>query len=150
MIRTATVLSCVALAACGSGLTTGERLSDIVVAREAGSGTPCVTVSDRAVIYTEADDGPPGMLRPRSFGSPQVRAAAERIQTAWDKVPEDTLQTFGTVAGDYCLMAVSRPAYSGDIAFVSFSAPGGQIGAYAFQRGGDQWFVVERVVTAYW
>jgi hypothetical protein len=150
MTRAATVLSIIALSACGPGITTGDRLSDIVVVREAGSSTPCVAFGDRTVIYAEDDDGPPGMLRARSFGNAEVRTAAERLQTRWDQVPEDSYQTIGTVDGDRCLMVVDRPAISGDIAFVGFSAPSGQIGAYAFRRGGGEWFVIERVVTGYW
>lgn len=150
MIRTTAVLWSIALAGCGSGITTGERLSDIVVSREGGSRIPCVALGKRTVIYAEDDDGPPGMLRARSFRNAQVRAAAERLEMEWEKVPKDSYQTFGTVDGDYCHMAVGRPAVFGEIAFVDFSAPGGQIGAYAFRRGGDQWFVVEKVVTGYW
>lgn len=149
MLRTGIVLTSVALTACGPGITTGERLSDMVVARESGR-TPCVTLSNRTVIYAEDDDGPPGMLRSRSFRNAQVRAAAERLQTKWDEVPPDSNHTLGRVDDGYCLMVVGRPAISGEIAFVDFSEPGGQIGAYAFRRAGDQWHVVERVVIGVW
>jgi len=54
------------------------------------------------------------------------------------------------VVGDRCVMQVDRPAFSGDIAFVGFSDPGGEIGAYAFRRSGDEWHIVERALIGYW
>jgi hypothetical protein len=144
------LLSSVALSSCGPAITTGDRLSDFVVAREGGLSTPCVTLTDRTVIYASDDEGPPGMLRPRSFKNARVRAAAERLEMSWKEVPEQSFQTFGTAEGDRCLMVVGRSTISGGIAFVEFSAPSGQIGAYAFRRGGGQWFVVERVVLGFW
>jgi len=47
-------------------------------------------------------------------------------------------------------MHVKKPAFSGEFAFVWFSTPGGQRGAYAFQRSGSQWRSVERVLLGYW
>ena len=150
MIRTVAVLSSIALTACRQGITTGEPLSDIVVAREAGSWAQCVSLSGPTLIFAEDDEGPPAMLHPASFENEQVRAAAERLQIAWQDAPEDSYQTFGTVTGDRCIMQVDRPAISGEIAFVGFSDPGGEIGAYAFRRGGDHWYVVERIMLGWW
>jgi hypothetical protein len=150
MIRIGVVLSSIALTACSPGISTGEPLADLVVSREAGGWTECVTMGDRTLIFFEDDEGPPAMLHPHSFENEQVRAAAERIQMRWQDAPEPSSRTFGTVVGDRCAMHVNRPAISGDIAFVDFSDPGGEIGTYAFRRGGDQWYVVERVVNGYW
>lgn len=49
-----------------------------------------------------------------------------------------------------CSMRVSGPALSDDYAFMSYSNPGGEIGAYAFSKSGDDWTVVEKVRLGFW
>jgi hypothetical protein len=84
------------------------------------------------------------MLQADSFDRPEVRQAAARIQTHYRH------EEPATPAIDDCPMDVSRPAMSGDFAFVWFSDPGGEVGAYAFRRANGQWFVAEKVLLGYW
>lgn len=84
----------------------------------------------------------------QTFDRADVRQAAARIQTRYRH--DETYRVFGNGLGADCLMVVHQPAIYGDFAFVEFSDPGGEIGAYAFRRANGQWFVAEKVLLGFW
>ncbi len=127
----------------------GQPLVDRVVDRE-GPWSSCVTYSPRDHVAKADSDGPPGILTPLSFEDPDARKAASAIAIDWSDMQDSDPVTLGEADGEWCPMSVSGPAISGDYAFLSFSEPGGELGAYAFKRAGDGWRIVEKVHLGWW
>jgi hypothetical protein len=150
MIPRLVLVLTVSLAGCGPTLSTGDLLADAVVASETGSPPPCVALGGPTPIFARDETGPPAMLQPGSFRDPEARQAASRIQVAWRDAPAPTYETVGVEIGGGCIMQVNRASMSGDFAFVGFSDPGGELGAYVFRRSAGEWRVVEKVVRGYW
>jgi len=45
---------------------------------------------------------------------------------------------------------VGRPLYAANFAFVTYSSPGGKVGAYVFRRREGAWREEETVALGYW
>ena len=133
----------------GSAPKTDNVLIDEVVSREAAN-SPCVAYSNRTQVSDDDPNGPPAMLTPEVFSEPEIRRAAARIATDWQDAPKPTRQVVGKVEYDRCLMQVAGPSFSGDYAFLAFSDPVGEIGAYAFRKSGIGWRVDEKVSLGFW
>lgn len=65
-------------------------------------------------------------------------------------VTDHELRVFGRGSADDCPTRVGAPTFAGDFAFVSYSEPGGIIGAYVFERDGEGWDVNEKIHLGYW
>jgi hypothetical protein len=90
------------------------------------------------------------MLVPERFKSHEARNAASAIAVDWKDALITQPKIVGKVIGDRCQMRVTGPAISGDYAFLSFSNPGGQLGAYAFKKSDKGWEFAERVSLGFW
>jgi hypothetical protein len=142
-----------ALGGCGvlPRTSTGDELMEAVLIREDPFGD-CAIVDEPVTIFkdTGGPNDPPGLLTRDSFRDPDARAAAAAIEVSFRKHVWRTEEQ--THFGDHkaCMMHVSRPAYSGTFAFIEYSNPGGAIGAYAFQKSGTRWRVIEHKQLGYW
>ena len=155
----ATSLVLVALSVTGCSLLpspvpTGDELVDEVTVREAGIFASCVAVLPETYIY---DDPDRGFLRVDHFRNTDIKTAARRIAIAPRErdANADTVvdpRIFGTPddRGECWEVAVNRPAYSGEVAFVAFSNSSGEMGAYAFRKTSRGWQKAERVVWGNW
>lgn len=149
-MRRKTVLIALLLSSCSAAPKTGDPLVDTIVRKE-GPLSECVSLADRGHIYKSDPNGPPGMMEPDRLKNAVARAAARKIAVDWrTELENQTLQTFGSVAGDRCMMYVRGPATSGNFAFYFFSSPRGERGAYAFEKSDENWQLVERVRLGYW
>lgn len=122
-----------ALASCSPR--TGDALVDKVVSRVASFST-CLNVGQTRII-AESEDGPPALLSPNSFKNAAVKAAASRIARPWQSYRPAEPKFFGKGVADDCPTSVNSPAFSGEFAFLTYSEPGGAIGAFAFGDKGS-------------
>jgi len=90
------------------------------------------------------------MLQPSSFKNPDVRTAANKAAMPMRMVQSPKQKLFGEGTLDDCATTVNAPVLVGEFAFLTYSEPGGEIGAFAFQRQGSTWQVREQVRLGYW
>lgn len=141
------------LSACSPSVRTGDKLIDEVTTRQGGiiNSAPCVGVRGPTLIFRPGASGPPALLGATNILDSDARRAASTIAVNWeDNARLDSYRIYGVPVRGECAMNVSRPTYSGEFAFVSYSDPGGEIGAYVFRRADDDWRYVEHVKLGFW
>lgn len=142
------------LSACAPAVQTGDTLIDRVVSRQSGviNRTPCVGVRGPTRIFKKSDaSGPPALFGAENINDPAAQRAARAISVSWkDAGNPDSYRIYGLAVQGECPMNVNRPAHSGNFAFVTYSDPGGEIGAYIFRKVGRDWQYVERVRLGFW
>lgn len=137
-----------------------NELIDLVVQREAPFHQ-CVEIGSQSLVVNYPTDyqAPIMGLYPGAFSDVELNAAASSVAVNEDRLAEagsnventtvvgepDTIDGTGS-----CTMLVHFPIVVEDYAFVEFSAPGGDIGAYAFQRKSGRWRVAERLHFGWW
>lgn len=129
-----------------------------VFAREGLGFGQCVTVGDESrdelVIPLKSDEnGPPGQLTVSRFESQDVQRLATQLSSGEFAIVRprvDGIQIGPDQEGDGCGAYISSMIVVDDIAIVRFSAPGGDIGAHAFQKGAFGWRSIERVHLGWW
>jgi len=110
----------------------------------------CVRVGQTHIFMISNDPGSPALLVPTSFKGPETRSAAVSVAIPWQSAKTDRTQFFGRGSAETCPTTVDSPLYAGNFAFVSYSEPGGKIGAYAFRLRAGAWREEEAVVSGYW
>lgn len=146
-MRWAPIWLCSAFAGCAPA--TGDALVDRTVARVAPLSN-CVSLYETQITKQSDEPGAPSLLVARSFENRAARNAASKVAVRWRTLKHRTVAHFGPGAADDCGTQVGRPLYSGDYAFVSYSEPGGVIGAFAYRRKDDGWHPIEHVHLGYW
>lgn len=128
---------------------TGDALVDEVAERVAPF-SDCVRVGKTQIFSESNETGPPASLLARSFENVAAQTAAEKVARPWQQARHDSPKFFGKGSPDACALAVNAPVYADDFAFLTYSEPGGIIGAYAFRRDGSDWRKVEDIRLGYW
>lgn len=153
-----------AIASCAPPANTNDEnantLIDMVVLREAPF-SECVEIGPQTVIVEYPDDYavPITGLSPGAFSDAEINSVASELavnvdQVDWEKLNDEGSNVIGepdTIDGTgKCTMHVDNPVFADDYAFVEFSAPGGDIGAYAFKQTSGRWRVAERLHFGWW
>lgn len=128
---------------------TGDDLVDRVILKVAPF-TSCVRVGQTKIFKISDEPGPPALLLPTSFNNREARLAAARIAIRWQTANDGDTAFLGRGSPDNCRTFVGRPAYSANFAFVTFSEPGGTLGAYSFHYREGTWREDERVALGHW
>lgn len=128
---------------------TGDALID-EVALEIAPFSDCIRVGQTQIFQESNEMGPPALLYPSSFKNAEARMAAAKLAKPWQTARYGEPQLFGEGTADNCGTTVNVPAFADEFAFLTFSEPGGAIGAYAFRRQGPDWQVTEKVQLGFW
>jgi hypothetical protein len=90
------------------------------------------------------------LLQPSSFKKPDVRAAAAKVAKPLPLAQYGEPKFFGEGTPDACATSVNAPIFADGFAFLTYSDPGGRIGAYAFKQQSGDWLVAEEVRLGFW
>ena len=129
-----------------------------IFAREGLGFAGCVNYyqPDRDMLtipIREDPGGAPGTLTVGRFKSEKVRKFANQLSQGRFEIVTPQIagiRLVGDTSEEYCGSWVSQIVVVEDLAIARFSSPGGDFGAYAFERGILGWRAVERVHLGWW
>ena len=129
-----------------------------IFAREGLGFADCVNYyhSDKDMLripIEEDPDGAPGILTVGRFKSEKVRKFADQLSQGRLEIVTPQIariRLVGDTSEEYCGSSVSQIVVVNDLAVARFSSPGGDFGAYVFERGILGWRAVERVHLGWW
>ncbi|WP_423141685.1 hypothetical protein ACOYW6_12780 [Parablastomonas sp. CN1-191] len=128
---------------------TGDTLVDEVAAQVAPF-RHCLRVGQTQIFTAVNEMGPPALLTPKLFMTPKAQSAAEKVAGPWQTARHEAPRFFGVGSPDNCATTVNAPVISDGFAFLTYSDPGGVIGAFAFQRQGSDWKLIEKIQLGFW
>jgi len=131
-----------ALIASGCSPHAGNQLVDELVGRE-DPQSECIEVTETAyVLKPKADGSTSLLLTADDILDAEAREVARSISIDRQDAKASKVRTFGDAVDGYCLMQVSGPTIYKNHAFLTYSAPGRDIGDYVFSKVGSKWTFV--------
>lgn len=164
LARSIIVTASLATTACAPDAETGDEDADYLINLVVRSEAPfhqCIEIGPETLVVDYPEDYPAPIMGPYpgAFSDAEANSAAFKLAVKVDRLSGQAESTeTATVIGDpdtidgtgSCSMRVHYPIFAQDYAFMEFSAPGGDIGAYAFKRTSAGWRVAERLHFGWW